>query len=65
MIRNILLATAAIAAAAVALRSPASYSVLAFGKDVIVVKGQESDKSSEHVVTEARTGPGSLRGSGR
>jgi Mg-chelatase subunit ChlD len=54
------LATAAIAAAAVALRSPANYSVLAFGKDVIVVKGQASDKSSERVVTDVL----SLRGHG-
>jgi Mg-chelatase subunit ChlD len=54
------LATAAIAAAAVALRSPASYSVLAFGKDVIAVKGQGSNKSSERVVTDVL----SLRGHG-
>jgi Mg-chelatase subunit ChlD len=54
------LATAAIAAAAVALRSPASYSVLAFGKEVIVVKSQGSDKSSERVVTDVL----SLRGHG-
>ena len=54
------LATAAIAAAAVALRSPASYSVLAFGKDVVAVKSQGSDKSSERVVSEVL----SLRGHG-
>jgi Mg-chelatase subunit ChlD len=54
------LATAAIAAAAVALRSPASYSVLAFGKDVVAVKSQGSDKSSERVVTDVL----SLRGHG-
>ena len=46
------LATAAIAAAAVALRNPSSYSVLAFGKDVVAVKSQEADKSSERVVTD-------------
>ncbi len=54
------LATAAIAAAAVALRSPASYSVLAFGKDVVAVKSQGSDKSSERVVSEVLA----LRGHG-
>jgi Mg-chelatase subunit ChlD len=54
------LATAAIAAAAVALRSPASYSVLAFAKDVVAVKSQGGDKSSERVVTDVL----SLRGHG-
>jgi Mg-chelatase subunit ChlD len=54
------LATAAIAAAAVALRSPNSYSVIAFGKDVVAVKGQSTDKSSERVVTDVL----SLRGHG-
>jgi Mg-chelatase subunit ChlD len=54
------LATAAIAAAAIAMRNPASYSVLAFGKDVVAMKSQESDKSSERVVTDVL----SLRGHG-
>ena len=54
------LATAAIAAAAVALRAPASYSVLAFGKDVVAVKSQDADKASEQVVTDVL----SLRGHG-
>ena len=54
------LATAAIAAAAVALRSPTSYSVIAFGKDVVAVKGQATDKSNEQVVTDVL----SLRGHG-
>lgn len=38
------LATAALAAAAVASRAPADYSVLAFGKDVVVAKGQLTPK---------------------
>ena len=46
------LATAALAAAAVASRAPTDYSVLAFGKDVVVAKGQDSDKSSEQVVSD-------------
>lgn len=54
------LATAAIAAAAVALRNPRSYSVIAFGKDVVAVKGQRTDKSSERVVADVL----SLRGHG-
>ena len=54
------LATAAIAAAAVALRSPTSFSVIAFGKDVVTVKGQATDKPSERVVTDVL----SLRGHG-
>jgi Mg-chelatase subunit ChlD len=54
------LATAAIAAAAVAMRHPRSYSVLAFGKDVVIVKSQDADKSSERVVTDVL----SLRGHG-
>ncbi|MEO5724746.1 MAG: VWA domain-containing protein [Ilumatobacteraceae bacterium] len=44
------LATAAIAAAAVAARNPLDYSVLAFGKDVVVAKGQDSSKPGERVV---------------
>ena len=46
------LATAAVAAAAVALRAPRDYSVLAFGKDVVVAKGQDSTKAAERVVTD-------------
>jgi Mg-chelatase subunit ChlD len=54
------LATAAIAAAAIAMRSPNSYSVIAFGKDVVAIKGQATDKPSEQVVTDVL----SLRGHG-
>jgi len=54
------LATSAIAAAAVAWRSPQDYSVLAFGKDVVVVKSQDVYKDSERVVTDILT----LRGFG-
>ena len=54
------LATAAIAAAAVAMRTPRSYSVLAFGNDVIAVKSHDSDKPGERVVTDLL----SLRGHG-
>ncbi len=46
------LATSAVAAAAVAWRSPADYSVLAFGKDVVAAKSQDIAKSSERVVTD-------------
>lgn len=46
------LATSAMAAAAVAWRSPADYSVIAFGKDVVVAKGQDSSKSGEMVVND-------------
>ena len=54
------LAAAAIAAAAVAMRSPRSYSVLVFGKEVVAVKGQGAGTSSERVVTDVL----SLRGHG-
>ena len=54
------LATAALAAAAVASRSPEDYSVLAFGKDVVVAKGQTSPKPGELVVNDVL----SLRGFG-
>ncbi|MEY2445772.1 MAG: hypothetical protein QOE00_2352, partial [Ilumatobacteraceae bacterium] len=54
------LATAAVAAAAVALRSRGAYSVLAFGKDVVAVKSQITDKAAEHVVTDLLA----LRGQG-
>lgn len=54
------LATAALAAAAVACRAPDDYSVVAFAADAIVAKSQESPKSSEHVVNAILT----LRGFG-
>ena len=54
------LATSAVAAAAVAWRSPADYSVLAFGKDVVVAKSQDVHKASERVVNDVLT----LRGFG-
>ena len=44
------LATAAVAAAAVAWRSPEDYSVLSFGKEVIAAKSQDLAKSNEAVV---------------
>jgi Mg-chelatase subunit ChlD len=46
------LATSAVAAAAVALRSPRDYSVIAFGKDVIVAKSQDAEKAGERVVND-------------
>ena len=54
------LATAAIAAAAVACRTPSDYSVLAFGKDIVVAKSQDIEKSSDAVVNDVLT----LRGFG-
>ena len=54
------LATSAMAAAAMAWRSPADYSVIAFGKDVVVAKAQNSTKSGEQVVNDVL----SLRGFG-
>ncbi|MEP7114237.1 MAG: vWA domain-containing protein, partial [Ilumatobacteraceae bacterium] len=54
------LAASAIAAAAVAMRNPSSYSVLAFGKDVVAVKSQSADKPSDRVVADVL----SLRGHG-
>jgi Mg-chelatase subunit ChlD len=54
------LATAAVAAATVACRSPQDYSVLAFGKNVVVCKGQQTPKPSDLVVTDLL----SLRGYG-
>jgi len=54
------LATAAVAAAAVAWRTPQDYSVLAFGKDVVAAKSQDSTKSSDQVVNAVL----SLRGFG-
>lgn len=44
------LATSAVAAAAVAWRAPADYSVLSFGKDVVAAKSQDAVKSNEAVV---------------
>jgi len=44
------LATAAVAASAVAWRSPDDYSVLSFGKDVVAAKSQETAKSNEGVI---------------
>jgi len=44
------LATAALAAAAVAWRAPDDYSVLSFGRDVVAAKSQDVDKPSESVV---------------
>ncbi len=44
------LATAAVAASAVAWRSPADYSVLSFGKDVVAAKSQDLAKSNEAVI---------------
>ncbi len=46
------LATAAVAAAAVACRTPDDYSVLAFAKDVVAAKSQDVPKPSERVVTD-------------
>lgn len=46
------LATSAMAAAAVAWRSPDDYSVVAFGKDVVVAKSQDSSKAGESVVND-------------
>lgn len=54
------LATSAVAAAAVAWRSPEDYSVITFGKDVVVVKSQVSSKGGELVVDDVL----SLRGFG-
>ncbi|MFM8794091.1 MAG: vWA domain-containing protein [Acidimicrobiales bacterium] len=54
------LAASAVAAAAVASRNPQDYSVLAFGKDVIVAKSQDVPKSPERVVNDVLT----LRGHG-
>jgi Mg-chelatase subunit ChlD len=54
------LATAAIAAASVVMRNPSSYSVIAFGQDVVALKSQLADKRSEQVVGDVL----SLRGHG-
>lgn len=55
------LATAAVAAAAVALRSPDDYSVIAFGSAVSTVKAQGQSREVERVVGDLL----SLRGHGR
>ena len=54
------LATSAVAVAAVAGRNPDDWSVVAFGKDVIVTKSQDVPKSPEHVINDVLT----LRGFG-
>jgi Mg-chelatase subunit ChlD len=54
------LATSAVAAAGVAWRSPDDYSVLAFGKDVVVAKSQDVPRTSDRVVNDVL----SLRGFG-
>jgi Mg-chelatase subunit ChlD len=46
------LATAAVAAAAVAMRAPMDHSVLAFAADVIVTKGQDAVRPAEYVVND-------------
>jgi Mg-chelatase subunit ChlD len=48
--RGTALATSAVAAAAVAFRSPDDYSVLAFARDVVAVKSQDGPRSPEWVV---------------
>ncbi len=54
------LAASALAAAAVASRAPEDYSVVVFGRDVVVVKSQDAPKDPERVVTDVLT----LRGHG-
>ncbi len=54
------LATNAVATAAIASRNPDDYSVIAFGKDVVVTKSQDVAKSSERVINDVLT----LRGHG-
>ena len=46
------LATSAVAAAAIAWRTPDDYSVLAFGNDVVVAKSQDIEKAAEHVISD-------------
>ena len=46
------LATAAVAASAVAFRAPADHSVLAFSSDVIVAKSQETPRAAEQIVND-------------
>ena len=54
------LATNAVATAAIAGRNPEDYSVIAFGKDVVVTKSQDVPKASERVINDVLT----LRGHG-
>ncbi len=54
------LATSAVAVAAIAWRAPDDYSVLAFGKDVVVAKSQDAPKPPERVINDVLT----LRGFG-
>ena len=54
------LATNAVATAAIASRNPDDYSVIAFGKDVVVTKSQDVPKSSDRVINDVLT----LRGYG-
>ena len=54
------LATSAVATAAIAGRNPEDYSVIAFGKDIIVTKSQDVPKASEKVINDVLT----LRGHG-
>lgn len=54
------LATNAVATAAIASRNPDDYSVIAFGKDVVVTKSQDVPKASERVINDVLT----LRGHG-
>lgn len=54
------LATSAVAAAAVAWRAPADYSVVAFAKDAVVAKSQDATKAADRVVNDVL----SLRGFG-
>lgn len=54
------LAGSALAAAAVASRAPADYSVVVFGRDVIVAKSQDVSRDPERVVTDVLA----LRGHG-
>lgn len=54
------LATNAVATAAIASRNPDDYSVIAFGKDVVVTKSQDVPKSSDRVINDVLT----LRGHG-
>lgn len=46
------LASSAVAASAVAFWAPRDYSVIAFGKDVVVAKSQDADKAGERVVND-------------
>jgi Mg-chelatase subunit ChlD len=46
------LASSAVAAAAVSYWAPLDYSVVAFGKDIVVAKSQDAEKSSDRVVND-------------